>query len=236
MSAGGYRRPPEFQSELLQASLQSERADQLTFGLEYSPILGTRIQGSLYYTDRSALITHNADDTLGNNGHGSSKGAELLTMIYGGAWFAWIGYSYSRSSRIDTPDGASRLFDYDQTHSLNLALSWKLGAWTLGGRFELYSGLPFTPAVGSEFDSDRNLFLPTYGTVNSERAPIHHQLDLRVDYAWQWGKVAMLAFLDVQNVYLDRSVVTYFYTYDYSQRTAFESIPLIPSAGLRVTL
>ena len=46
----------------------------------------------------------------------------------------------------------------------------------------------------------------------------------------------MLLYLDVQNVYLDRSIVTYFYSYDYSQRSAFESLPLLPSAGIRVVL
>jgi hypothetical protein len=30
--------------------------------------------------------------------------------------------------------------------------------------------------------------------------------------------------------------VTYFYNYDYSQRSAFESLPFIPSAGLRAVL
>ena len=46
----------------------------------------------------------------------------------------------------------------------------------------------------------------------------------------------MLAFLDVQNVYLNRSIVTYFYSYDYTQRSAFESLPLIPSVGIRAVL
>ena len=234
--AGGYRRPPEFQSEFLQKDVKSEHSSQLTWGVEYTPILGVRLQGSLYYTDRTQLITHNTDGSLGNTGRGTSKGAELLGMLHGGPWFGWLGYSYSRSERVDTPGGASRLFDYDQTHSLNAALSWKRGRWQLGGRFQLYSGLPFTPAIGSEFDSDRNLHLPLYGPVNSDRAPIHHQLDVRVDYAWTWGPAQMLIYLDVQNVYLDRSVVTYFYSYDYSQRSAFESLPLLPAAGLRAVL
>jgi hypothetical protein len=90
--------------------------------------------------------------------------------------------------------------------------------------------------IGAEFDSDRNLHIPTPGEVNSDRAPMHHQLDVRIDYAWKWGSAEMLAYLDVQNVYLDRSIVTYFYSYDYSQRSAFESLPLLPSAGLRVVL
>ena len=234
--AGAYRRPPEFQSEFLENNVKSERSDQLTMGLECKPILGVRIQGSLYYTDRTALITHNPDGTLGNNGRGTSKGAELLAMVHGGSWFGWIGYSYSHSERVDAPGGTPRLFDYDQPHSLNVAASWKRGHWQLGARFQLYSGLPFTPVVGSEFDSDRNLHIPIPGEVNSERAPIHHQLDVRIDYAWKWGSTAWLAYLDVQNVYLDRSVITYFYSYDYSQRSAFESLPLIPSFGLRAVL
>jgi hypothetical protein len=74
------------------------------------------------------------------------------------------------------------------------------------------------------------------GAINSERAPIHHEVDLRIDYSWKWGTAAMLAYLDIQNIYLNRSVVTYFYSYDYSQRSAFESLPLIPSAGIRAVL
>ncbi|HEY0484546.1 MAG TPA: TonB-dependent receptor [Kofleriaceae bacterium] len=235
-SAGGYRRPPEFQTEFLDRHVKSEHARQLTMGLESTPILGVRLQGSLYYTDRSALITHNVDGTLNNNGRGTSKGAELLAMIHGGSWFGWLGYSYSRSERVDRPGAAVRLFDYDQPHSLNLAASWKRGAWQLGSRFQLYSGLPYTPVVGAELDSDRNLHIPVPGDVNSARAPIHHELDIRLDYTWKWGSTAMLAYLDIQNVYLNRSIVTYFYSYDYSQRSAFESLPLLPSAGIRAVL
>ncbi len=232
-NAGFYRRPPEYQSEFLEKGLTSERSQQLTMGLEYTPILGVRIQGSTYYTYRTALITHNVDGTLGNNGRGESKGFELLAMVTDGAWFGWLGYSYSNSSRRDGPGATPRLFDYDQPHSLNAALSWKKGHWQLGGRFQLYSGLPSTPVVGAEFDSDRNLHIPIPGAINSDRAPMHHQLDIRIDYTWKWGAAVLLAFLDVQNVYLDRSVVTYFYGYDYTQKSAFESLPLIPSVGLR---
>src|SRR5262249_46910654 len=216
-AAGMYRRPPEFQSEFLDKNVQGERATQLIMGLEYAPILGVRVQGSLYYTDRTSLITHNADGTLNNNGRGTSKGAELLAMIHGGAWFGWLGYSYSNSIRRDTPAGAQRLFDYDQPHSLNFAASWRHGHWQLGGRFQLYSGLPYTPVIGAEFDSDRNLHIPMPGAINSQRAPIHHEIDLRVDYNWKWGSTAMLLYLDIQNVYFNRSIITYFYSYDYSQ-------------------
>ena len=46
----------------------------------------------------------------------------------------------------------------------------------------------------------------------------------------------MTGFIDVQNVYMNKSVVSYFYGYDFTQRAAFESLPIIPSLGLRGVL
>ena len=148
-------------------------------------------------------------------------------------WFTWLSYLVSHSTRIDHPGAPERPFTFDQPHSLNAAASWKRGHWQLGARFQLYSGLPFTPVMGSVFDSDRNVYVPLYDEPNSDRAPIHHQLDLRVDYTHSVGPLAVTGFVDVQNVYMNDSVVTYFYSYDYSQRVAFKSLPIIPSLGLR---
>lgn len=233
LSAGAYRRPPEFQSELLTKSLQGERSTQNILGLQYQPRETTRIQASAYYTDRTRLITAEADGSIANRGRGRTVGAELLATYRGGPWFTWLAYSYSRSTRVDHPGDPERLFSFDQPHSLNIATSWKRGRWQLGGRFQLYSGLPYTPVQGAIFDSDRNVYVPIFEAPNSQRAPLHHQLDVRIDYSWKWGPVALTAFIDVQNVYMNESVVTYFYGYDYTQRDAFKSLPIIPSLGLR---
>jgi hypothetical protein len=236
LSAGAYRRPPEFQSENLSTEAGSERSVQTIAGLQLEPDQGIRIQASAYYTDRSHLLTHNMDGSLNNNGRGTTTGAELLGTYRRGPWFGWLSYSYSHSTRVDAPGAEERLFDFDQPHSLNAAASWKRGRWQLGGRFQLYSGLPHTPPIGSVFDSDRNLYLPLYGEVNTQRAPMHHQLDLRIDYGWRWGPTDLTLFVDVQNVYYNDSVVTYFYGYDYTQRAEFKSLPIIPSLGLRGVL
>jgi hypothetical protein len=236
LSSGAYTRPPEFQSEVLATNISAEHSVQNIFGLQFEPHEGLRVQAQTYYTDRTKLITTNADGTLGNEGRGKTYGGELLASYRGGPWFGWLSYSYSRSTRVDHPGDPERLFTYDQPHSLNAAGSWKGKHWQLGGRFQLYSGLPYTPVTGAVFDSDRNLYIPIYAPPNSARAPIHHQLDVRVDYFWNWGPAQMTAFLDVQNVYMNDSVVTYFYGYDYSQETAFKSIPIIPSIGLRGVL
>jgi hypothetical protein len=236
LAAGSYHRPPQYQSELLEAQLDSERSVQTIGGVQYEPREGVRAQASLYYTDRTSLISRAADGSLRNLGRGTSRGGELLATYRGGPWFAWLSYSYSQSTRVDRPGEERRLFTFDQPHSMNAAASWKKGKWQLGARWQLYSGLPFTPALGSIFDSDRNVHLPIYADINSERAPMHHQLDVRVDRTWKVGAMQLTGFLDIQNIYANKSVVTYFYNYDYTQRQAFESLPIIPSIGLRGVL
>src|SRR5207237_4180299 len=102
LAAGAYRRPPEFQSELMTRTLHPERSTQVIAGAQYEPREGLRLQTSLYYTDRSDLIVH-ADDgvSLVNDGRGTTYGAEVLGTLRDGPWFAWLSYSYSHSTRID---------------------------------------------------------------------------------------------------------------------------------------
>jgi len=232
-SAGAYTRPPEYQMELL-TPLHAETSRQLITGLQVEPTEGLRLQGSLYYTDRDNLISRDMmTGALANTGRGTTYGAEVLATYKAGPWFAWATYSYSHSTRIDAPGMNSRLFDYDVPHSFNAAGSYRWKHWQLGLRFRLQSGLPATPVDGAIFDSDANLYYPHFGPVNSVRAPMHHQLDLRVDRDFVLWGMRMTQFLDVQNVYMNESAVSYFYGFDYTQRAAFHQLPIVPTVGLR---
>lgn len=233
LAAGSYRRPPEYQDELLDRDIDPERATQVVLGGELEPLEGLKVQLSAYYTDRSRLLTRVDDGQYANLGRGTTYGGEVLAILRRGGLSAWLSYSRARSTRVDRPGAESRLFDYDQPHDLNVAASWKLGRWQLGARFRYSSGQPFTPISSSVFDSDRDNYVPIFGKVNSERASGHHQADVRVERSWNVGRVVLSAFLDVQNVYLNQDVVGYGYSFDYSERFAFESIPILPSIGLR---
>lgn len=233
LAAGAYRRPPEYQDEFLDDKIHPERATQVIVGIEHGPVGGLKIQGSLYYTDRTALLTRGDDGAYHNTGRGTTYGAELLAILRRGKWFGWLSYSLSHSTRVDHPGDRRRLFDYDQPNDLNVALEWQGKKWRFGGRFTLTSGLPYTPVTASVYDSDHDTYVPVYADVNSDRVPMHHQLDVRIDRSWKIGAMKLSAFLDVQNVYLNESVAGYGYSFDYSERFAFKSIPILPSIGLR---
>ena len=144
--------------------LEAEHSTQTIAGLQYEPHEGARVQASAYYTDRTHLITHEMD-----------------------------GYARQRRPRHDRRRRAARDLPRRPVVRLAVVLVLALDArrsprraraacsrstsrtastrrragrdkrWQLGGRFQLYSGLPYTPAIGSVFDSDRNLYIPLYG-------------------------------------------------------------------------
>jgi hypothetical protein len=67
----------------------------------------------------------------------------------------------------------------------------------------------------------------------SERLPLFHQLDLRVDKRWQFKDWRLSAYLDVQNVYNNPAVEAIVYNYDFSQQAFQTGLPILPSIGLR---
>ncbi|MBW2458939.1 MAG: hypothetical protein JRI68_30855, partial [Deltaproteobacteria bacterium] len=72
-----------------------------------------------------------------------------------------------------------------------------------------------------------------FGADNSERLPMFHQLDIRIDKAWPFEAWKLSTYLDVQNVYNNRNVEGISYDFRYSTRTFATGIPIIPSIGLR---
>ncbi|HXU82217.1 MAG TPA: TonB-dependent receptor, partial [Polyangia bacterium] len=243
-TAGLYTRPPQYNDENLYPELKPERAWQFTLGGERELREGLTAQATAFYTDRRGLIVYasnradasNVDHPYVNRGTGRTYGAELLLTTRGPSHFAWLAYTLSRSVRRDAPEMAERLFDFDQTHNVILVGSYRFGKqkhWQAGARFQLTTGKPWTPVTGSVFNSDLNYYRPTYGTLNSERTELQHQLDVRIDRTWFFNKWRMKAFLDVQNVYLHPAAYAYQYSYDYSQKDAIKTIPILPSLGLR---
>jgi len=55
---------------------------------------------------------------------------------------------------------------------------------------------------------------------------------VRVDYRFRWGPWRMSAYLDVINAYYAQNVENWLYQYDFSQRTAFPCLPILPAIGL----
>ena len=239
-ATGLYTRPSRLLDENLQTDLAPERAINSSLGLERRMTDAVTLQTTGFYNRLSRLTVlvgdrrdPRSDAGYRNLGAGTGYGLEALVTYKTRRAFAWLAYTYAHATRVDGEHATARRFDYDQSHNLIAVGSWRLGAWQLGARFQLTTGKPYTPVVGAEFMSDVDGYQPSYGAINSQRVATQHQLDLRVDRRWRFRDWAMSLYLDVANTYVNAAVVDYAYNFDYSERQAVTTLPILPSLGIR---
>lgn len=149
-------------------------------------------------------------------------------------FFGWLSYTLMRSERRDGGEDPWTLFAFDQTHILTLVAGVTLPrGWEIGLRFQLTSGRPNTPVVGGIYQAESDSYQRVNGEPLSERMPFFHQLDLRIDKTWTIRRLLRVSlYLDVQNVYFNRNVEGYFYSFDFTQRYQVTGLPILPSLGI----
>lgn len=177
---------------------------------------------------------------LGNVGAGKAYGLEtLLRYKPDKRFFGFVAYTLSRSTRSNGPGEPDYLFQYDQTHIFTAVGSYRLGGgWELGVRYRLVSGSMTTPVSYGFLDANVGAYIAqtTYPPY-SERNPLFHQLDIRIDKAWQLAEgVRLSTYLDLYNAYNQGNAEGVNYNYNDTLRTRATGIPILPSIGLRLDL
>jgi TonB family protein len=242
---GLYYQPPDFQetNEVYGTpGIGSNRAIHYALGIEQELSKQVELSVEGFYKDLDSLVARapsGAGFAYGNSGDGSVIGLEtLLKYKPDKRFFGWVAYTLSRSVRRDAPGEEEYLFDFDQTHNLILLGSYRLArGWEFGARFRVVSGNLETPVVRapeltSLYSSDGAAYAAIQGD-RTERLPLFHQLDLRIDKRWQFEYWRFATYLDVQNVYNNRAVEGTNYNYNYSQRSRIRGVPILPSIGVR---
>lgn len=248
-----HQAPPFFQlvPQVRNPDIVPQRSLQSSVGVELNLPwnLEARVTGYLnemYNLQRSTSGVATQGGTLQrsnvvDDGQGRAFGLEVMLRrrldhgVYG-----WVSYTLSRSERRQEINGAVvwTPFAFDQTHVLNLALSWDINTrWRVGARFQLATGSPRRRVTGSYFDADTDSFRPVLlprqvDDSDTERLPTYHQLDVRVDYRFRWGPLRMSAYLDVINAYFAQNTENWVYQYDYARRVPFPGLPILPALGL----
>jgi len=257
---GLYHQQPQFQQVLPPfgtPTVKSNRSIQYSVGVEqeFTHQLEASLEG--FYKQLDSQVTAAAGTTASgvattvynNNGTGYVVGGELLIKYKPDRhFFGWIAYTLSRSVRSDGPGMPEYLFQYDQPHILTVLGSYNFrNGWEFGARYRIVSGSLVTPNVCDVTSSTCNaarvnaLFNAASGTYTaiplsgpfSERLPLFHELDLRVDYTWKFKSWQLSTYLDVQNAYNQANVEGLTYNFNYTARSYVAGLPILPSIGLR---
>lgn len=162
-----------------------------------------------FYRQLSDRLTPDLDPTIRftSTGEGRAFGGELLVRYEPDRrYYGWLSYSYTRARFLDHPDQAERRGDFDQTHSLSAVAGVKVTPqFTVHSRWRYQSGAPYSPLRTTSFDSDQATQNFGIDAVNPYLYSAFHQLDLRLDYHWSFNEWSLLSYLQVNNVYNQRS-------------------------------
>ncbi|MEM6956344.1 MAG: TonB-dependent receptor [Myxococcota bacterium] len=240
---GMYSQPPEFAESapvVGNPDLDMIHSVHAGFGfdLQLTEQLSFTVDGFYKHLwDRVVSTEQGAEPFFENDGVGRIYGAEISGRLQASPelpLFAYFSYTLSRSERRDRDALAYRLFDFDQTHIFTLSGVYELPRnWSVGLSMRFTSGNPTTPVVGGIFDSRNNVYQPVSGPVNSSRTSNFHRLDLRIEKKWRIRDGQFAVFVDIQNVYNRMNEEGLFFNFDYSQSTALDGLPIIPSIGIR---
>lgn len=257
---GLFHQPPQFQEVTGAAGntkLGSNRVIQYSLGFEQQ--IARLIEGSVegFYKQLDNLVVGKAGPSgqsalqYENSGTGYVVGAEFLLKHKAdpnSRFFGWLAYTLSRSVRRSEPGAPERLVNFDQTHILTVLGNYRLGhGWEIGASFRLVSGNLVSPNVCDPFatscDPTRTnaLFNGTSGVYvpiplagpASERLPLFHQLNIRVDKRWTFKRWQLSAYLDVFNAYNHANVEGLAYNFNFTNRAYVTGIPILPSIGVR---
>lgn len=236
---GAYTQAPEPQEsdpDFGNAALSVQNALHAFLGVQQDLRQGSNIGWSLdygvFYKKLDQLVTSDADTKYSNQETGDVKGLEVFAKYFQDQWDLQFSYTLSQSIRT-TPDLGTNPSEFDQTHNLNIIGAFRSGLWTYGGRLRYVTGNPFTPIVGSTFDSDRGVYLPKRGSIFSQRYDDFFQLDLRIDRKWIYDTWILSAYLDVQNLTNSKNTESLRYSYDYSESEKITGLPLLPTIGIQ---
>jgi TonB family protein len=254
---GIFHQPPQFQEAVEPAGtpgLKTNRAVQYSVGGEQDITRNLEVSVEGFYKQLDSLVRAGAapsgtDILYSNRGEGYVVGTEVLLKYKPDErFFGWLAYTLSRSTRIDEPGGEERLVPFDQPHILTVLGSYQLGnGWEIGARFRLVSGNLITPTVCNITQLDCNpnrtnsLFHAASGAYTpipfsgpaSERLPLYHALDVRVDKRWKFKSWQLSAYLDIQNAYNNGNAEGVGYSYNYTQRQYVAGLTVLPSFGIR---
>lgn len=247
-AVGNYHRSPDA-AELIPVygnpELGFEKAMQYSVGTEWQITDALTFDAEFFYKDLRSLVSPSSlmvegkggygPEIYNNGGRGRVVGAEFfLRHKLSNRFFGWLTYTVSRSERKDFGSDKWRRFDNDQTHILSLIASYDLPQnWSVGGRFRLVSGNLYTPIVGAAYDVNTGGYMQVPGASNSERMPLFHQLDVRIDKRWVMRKWSLNLYLDIQNIYNRQNPEGWVYSYDFSKSARVSGLPFIPAFGIR---
>ncbi|HLU06891.1 MAG TPA: carboxypeptidase regulatory-like domain-containing protein [Woeseiaceae bacterium] len=189
-------------------NLESEELTHFGLGIDYRLNDNLNLLVEAYYQDIDNRLVESGrtNRRISNDGEGTNTGVDLvLTRRFDQGWSADFVYSWNRYE-VDDNDGRGEYdWDFNREHFVAVGGRWEINdRWQVGARWRYGSGQPtyryivhedvLAPNPPARYSQERF-------DLNAVRGDAFHSLDVRVDYRRPIGRVDLVLFADVLNVY-----------------------------------
>nr|WP_255727769.1 TonB-dependent receptor [Rhodohalobacter sulfatireducens] len=182
--------------------------------------------------------------------NGDIWGADVRLEYNHRLFYAFLGYGYSWTKYRSAQENFNVWFGspiqsyhpgHDRRHQINSMVSAYLGKYTVGLRWQMGTGLPFTRQMGSDgiflYEDGLPNVRTDYGTPRvildkpfKGRTPIYHRLDVSLEREFEVGFGTLFAQAGAINTY-NRTNLFY---YDVFTQRRINQLPFAPYASLKM--
>lgn len=212
LAVGVYHQTPEFRVLVADPAnnfdLENETAYHYILGLTRYLAADLKLTAEAYYKALDNLIVQ-PDRTVSRrtnqaDGHAAGIDLSLIKKLVDRA-YGQINYSYAVSERDDHDGRGAYDSDFNQPHIFSILAGYEFNqSWTLSAKWRYASGRPKDRYVVHRDvlgDPEFLRFSKEIVGNNDQRLDPFHTLNVRADYRRQLGRVALVGFLDVVNLY-----------------------------------
>ncbi|MDB4878307.1 MAG: hypothetical protein JWM41_4753 [Gemmatimonadetes bacterium] len=229
-AVGEYHQVPDpiyLSSGIGQAGMGPEAARQLVAGAQLGESGGVaRIE--LYDKRYHDLVGLTRDSkTAVGGGTGDARGADVFVKRQLWPFFsARVAYSYVDSRRTDPDTRVMAPAAFDITNSVAIIGDQALPkGWSFSAAWRCATGKPFTPVTGARLNAGRQVWVPSYGSPNSDRLPAFRRVDVALSRVTRLSPSNQLVyFFSLDNVFDRDNIYQYTYSPDYTKRVAVRSL------------
>ncbi len=255
-SSGIYYQSPEYiwlMSDVKNENLKFMKANHYVVGIEHLFSADLRLSVEGYYKDYknypvSVLVptyvlisggTENGPNLLlgeaVSKGFGYSRGIDvsLHKKLTGSGFYGMLNYSLAES-KITGLEGGKRPGSFDYRHNITIIAGYQLANdWLVGLKFRYTTGRPYTP-IDAQLSTIAGREVSDFANFNGYRYKDYNRLDLRVDKKWNFKKLTIVSYIELQNVFNTENVYQYFWNEYKNEQSTIYQWAFLPVGGFSI--
>jgi hypothetical protein len=170
-----------------------------------------------------------------SKGFGYSRGIDvsLHKKLTGSGFYGMLNYSLAES-KITGLEGGERPGSFDYRHNITIIAGYQLANdWLIGLKFRYTTGRPYTP-IDEAASTSAGREVSNFANFNGARFKNYNRLDLRVDKKWNFKKLSIVSYIELQNVFNTENVYQYFWNEYKNEKSTIYQWAFLPVGGFSI--